>query len=162
VGWRTAMIIPELASELATTQRIGPRLAELEEAIEQRAAVQRDGQRTRAEIERLERMLEGASGSAEEARDELRRRRDGMRERAEALDGEHRRLHDVIARLDDECNEAYHPRWGPLFREGNDISRFGHQVKDFACIYTARVSNFLNYPVDTYFRAPMQRMPHEL
>jgi hypothetical protein len=49
-----------------------------------------------------------------------------------------------------------------LFREATELSRFGHQVKDFACIYTSRVSNFLNYPVNTYFRAPGDRLPHEL
>ncbi|MBZ0266612.1 HAD-IG family 5'-nucleotidase, partial [bacterium] len=162
VGWRTAMIIPELETEAATTQRIQPRIQQLEDAIEERSAVVRDEQRTRMELKRLDRVLDGAAGSAEEARAELRRRRDDMRERLAHLQQEGQRLHRLIAHLDDECNDAYHPVWGPLFREGNEISRFGHQVKDFACIYTARVSNFLNYPADTYFRAPMQRMPHEL
>jgi hypothetical protein len=56
----------------------------------------------------------------------------------------------------------YNPHWGPIFREKSETSRFGHQVKDFACIYTSRVSNFLNYPLDHYFQSPGSFMPHEL
>ena len=81
--------------------------------------------------------------------------------RLERLEEERVRLHDRIASLDDTCNAAYDVRWGPLFREGNELSRFGHQVRDFACIYTGHVTNLLHYPLNTYYRAPMERMPHE-
>jgi hypothetical protein len=49
-----------------------------------------------------------------------------------------------------------------VFREDNEISRFGHQLKDFACLYTSRVSNFLHYPSNFYFRSPVGLMPHEM
>ncbi|GJM44163.1 MAG: 5' nucleotidase [Gemmatimonadota bacterium] len=162
VGWRTAMIIPELESEISVTERAAGRIGQLEDAIEQHVATLRDEQRTQNELTRLERMLARTETSAPEARRELARRRDSTKERLAHLAQERDRLHTLIARLDDECNRAYHEHWGPLFREGNEISRFGHQVRDFACIYTSRVANFLNYPVNTYFRAPIQRMPHEL
>jgi len=35
-------------------------------------------------------------------------------------------------------------------------------VKDFACIYTSAVSNFLAYPGDMYFRSTREIMPHEM
>jgi HAD superfamily 5'-nucleotidase-like hydrolase len=162
VGWRTAMIIPELEPELSVTERIRPRIARLEAAIEDRVDVLRDEQRTKMEKSRLERVLAGDGGSAEDVRQELGRRIEQTKERLAYLDQERSRLHELVARLDDECNAAYHPQWGPLFREGNEVSRFGHQVKDFACLYTSRVSNFLDYPLNTYFRAPMERMAHEL
>jgi hypothetical protein len=59
-------------------------------------------------------------------------------------------------------NNIFNSNWGSLFREGNETSRFGDQVEDFACLYTARVSNFLNYPPSFYFQAPVRLMPHEL
>jgi hypothetical protein len=64
--------------------------------------------------------------------------------------------------LDGESSAAYNRYWGMLFREGHELTRFAHQIKDFACIYTSRVSNFLNYPMNTYFHAPIERLPHEL
>jgi hypothetical protein len=48
-----------------------------------------------------------------------------------------------------------------LFKEGNENSRFGEQVEQYACIYTSRVSNFLNYSPVQYFRSPRDLMPHE-
>ena len=50
VGWRTAMIIPELEEEISTvTERAAGRAsASLDDAIEQRVAVLRDEQRTQA------------------------------------------------------------------------------------------------------------------
>jgi len=57
---------------------------------------------------------------------------------------------------------AYNPYWGSIFREGNEASRFGHQLKDFACVYTGNVSNFLAYPWNYYFQSPLNMMPHDL
>jgi hypothetical protein len=39
--------------------------------------------------------------------------------------------------------------------------RFGEQVEDYACLYTSRVSNLLQYSPLRYFRAPRDKMPHE-
>jgi hypothetical protein len=74
-------------------------------------------------------------------------------------------LDQTVARLKElqrEISRAHNPLWGHLFREVNEMSRFGRQVKEFACIYSSRVSNFLNYPVDFYFIAPDERLPHEM
>lgn len=32
-----------------------------------------------------------------------------------------------------ETNQAFSSFWGSIFREGNETSRFGYQVEDFAC-----------------------------
>ena len=52
--------------------------------------------------------------------------------------------------------------WGRSSRRGNENSRFGEQVEDYACLYTSRVSNFLAYSPLRYFRSPRDQMPHEL
>ena len=162
VGWRTAMIIPELEEELLITAEHRPSLSALEKAIAERDRVILDEDAARTDVARLGVLVTETEGSAPAAREELLRRLARAEDRVAGLAAERARLHGEIARLDDECNAAYHPKWGPLFREGNEISRFGHQVKDFACIYTSRVSNLLHYPANTYFRAPRERMPHEL
>jgi 5'-nucleotidase len=48
-----------------------------------------------------------------------------------------------------------------VFKEDRENSRFGDQVADYACIYTSRVSNFLNYSSYQYFRSPRDILPHE-
>ena len=77
---------------------------------------------------------------------------------------EHRgaELEHEIGQIRLKIDRAYNPRWGSLFREGNESSRFGHQLKDFACVYTSRVSNFLHYPWNYYFQSPVGYMPHDI
>jgi hypothetical protein len=48
-----------------------------------------------------------------------------------------------------------------VFKEGQENSRFGEQVKDYACLYTSRVSNFIGYSAYQYFRSPRDLMSHE-
>ena len=55
----------------------------------------------------------------------------------------------------------FNPYWGSLIKVDNELSRFGDQVKDFACLYTSRVSNFLFYPQDRYCLSPVEFLPHE-
>jgi len=71
-------------------------------------------------------------------------------------------LEHEIGQIRLKIDRAYNPRWGSLFREGNESSRFGHQLKDFACVYTSRVSNFLHYPWNYYFQSPVGYMPHDI
>jgi hypothetical protein len=47
-------------------------------------------------------------------------------------------------------------------KEENEESSFGSQVEDYACLYTSRVSNFLLYSPQQYFRSPRDEMAHEL
>jgi len=162
VGWRTAMIVPELATEIAITRRIAPDLLQLDEAIEDRDRIAQEEHVALLRVQRLEAVLQGATGSAEEVRLEIARNLSRASDRLAELRARKVAQHDRVAELDERCNSAYNKYWGMLFRERNEITRFGHQIKDFACIYTSRVSNFLAYPMNTYFRAPMERLPHEL
>ena len=63
-------------------------------------------------------------------------------------------------RLEDEVDLSFNPHWGPMFKEGNENSRFGSQVEQYACLYTSRVSNFLYLSPMQYLRAQRDRMPH--
>jgi HAD superfamily 5'-nucleotidase-like hydrolase len=162
MGWRTAMIVPELEREIEVTDRIALKLAELDEAVDTRNRVHLEEQVTKTECERLALLLNGTGDSAEEARREVRRKLQLTEERLAAVRREKELQHQRIVALDGESSAAYNRYWGMLFREGHELTRFAHQIKDFACIYTSRVSNFLNYPMNTYFHAPVERLPHEL
>ena len=56
---------------------------------------------------------------------------------------------------------GYNRYWGLTFKEGNENSRFGEQIEDYACVYTSRASNFVFYSPMQYFRVLRRAMPHE-
>jgi hypothetical protein len=137
VGWRTAMIIPELEGELAALGRLQRKvrdLAKVEEQLEDLV------------LERDQSLLV-AKPDAERVRRLERVIADGLARRSS---------------LQKRLSSAFNSHWGSLFKEGRAASRFGSQVQDFACIYTSRVSNFRHYPVEKFFAKPAERLPHEL
>jgi len=136
VGWRTAMIIPEVEGEIMSLVPLrfkAQQLAQLEEELE-------------------DLVLE---------RDELLNRNGDSQDRIRELE---RAIANGLGRrgaLQRQLAAAFNPHWGTLFKEGRAASRFGAQVRDFACIYTSRVSNFRQYPADKFFAKPTEPMPHE-
>ncbi len=136
-AWRTLMIIQEMQEEL--------------EAVE----------RTRAQMPRLDQL--------HQERDRVRRRIRHARYRDSPLaDPELKEMHQAMEKLDrdyealeKEVAEHFHPCWGSLFKAGNELSHFGHQVESYACLYTSRVSNLLFYAANHAFRSPRDLMPHE-
>lgn len=136
VGWRTAMIVPEIETEVANLTPL-------------RGAWQ--------ELNALEEQLEDLVAARDQARS-------AGPEQAEALVRFERRLGEALgrrARLQRLLRAAFNPHWESLFREGRAASRFGRQITEFACIYTSRVSNFLGYPADKFFSRPLEVLPHE-
>ena len=98
-----------------------------------------------------------------------RRRRPGRRRRSARSRTRSRRCARDLratrppstARSRPRSTTRFNPHWGPLFREGYEVSKFGEQVEAYACVYTSRVSNFRFYSPMQYFRGPRDRMPHE-
>jgi HAD superfamily 5'-nucleotidase-like hydrolase len=162
--WRTCMIIQELEDELAASERLGPKITLLDQLDRKRRNLDAEVDYQNLVLKSLQRMAEDGGGvlpsgapfaSLEEAKratkEVLDHLRSALRETSEQLD-----------RLDDEIDRGFNPFWGPIFKEGNENSRFGEQVEDYACLYTSRVSNFLAYSPLRYFRAPRDYMPHEM
>jgi 5'-nucleotidase len=149
--WRTAMIIQELEDELQLSEQYIPRLRELDELDRQRRNLD-------AEVDYHLLLLKARdehSGLGDANRRQLKQRIDMLRTAA-------REVAERYDALEAELDLSYNSHWGPLFKEGNENSRFGEQVEDYACLYTSRVSNFLAYSPLRYFRAPRDKMPHEL
>jgi HAD superfamily 5'-nucleotidase-like hydrolase len=157
LGWRTAMILSELDHEIATTERIKDGLKSLHGVSARRdELVVRKVALARA-IRRLTERATSDGGRGHANADVAALEDEMVRSDAEIL-----RLEREAVSLDARLSAEYNRHWGPLFRERSETSRFGHQVKDFACLYTGRVSNFMNYPWDHYFQSPGSFMPHEL
>ena len=136
VGWRTAMIVPEVEEEIEALTPLARQrrdLADVEERLEELVLEQDE--------------LSVVNAAAEHDRASL-----------------DRRLGEVLgqrARLQRQLRAVLNPHWESLFREGRAASRFGRQIMEFSCIYTSRVSNLLKYPTDKFFSRPVEVLPHE-
>jgi 5'-nucleotidase len=82
-----------------------------------------------------------------------------------AIDRVRGRLRHLEAELqagERRIDQRFHPYWGSLLKEENEQSSFGAQVEEYACLYTSRVSDFLLYSPQQYYRSPRDEMAHEL
>lgn len=163
-AWRTAMIIQELEGEVLAHDSCRDdfvRAGQLEDSRDRLEDELRFYQsRFKDLTRRLDLALHGkANGThvpeAEAERGRTKRAIDRVRGRLRQVDAE---LHAIERRID----QRFHPFWGSLLKEENEESSFGAQVEEYACLYTARVSNFLLYSPQQYFRSPRDEMAHEL
>lgn len=156
--WRTLLILEELEAELRMAEDIRRTQAELEALEEHRALLDHDIVSLKLKLQVVENALEDERPTVGQDLPSLRRQLKGV------LDRKRRNLRAVIQRRDflsEQIDRAFNPYWGSAFKEGADMSRFGEQVEDYACLYTSRVSNLLSYSPAQYFRAPRHWMPHE-
>jgi hypothetical protein len=159
--WRTAMVLQELEREISVSDRLEAQIEDLDLLDRRHRNLESEIDYQSLRMKRIQRLLDDETTSAavrarlEEARRLARDSVDALRDRAEIMDAE---VDSLEARID----RAYNPHWGSCLREGNENSRFGEQVNDYADLYTSRVSNFGPYSPLRYFRAPRRPMPHEI
>jgi chromosome segregation ATPase len=154
------MVVDELKEEIEVTRQVQPQLEELNHWKALRGVLESDLSSLEVEHRRLERRLENLNGKGTGA-PKLQRRQAGVEHQMKRLAVELDNVKRVTADLGETINDSYNSQWGPIFREGQEMSRFGHQVKDFACLYMTRVSNILYYDMNHYFRSAAELMPHE-
>lgn len=158
--WRTCLVVQELEDEIAHTQRMSAELSRIHALASEAARLDEVVNQYKLSLASLDRRLERRTET-----DDLRRLLEAERQSQKSALEQHRRtLKSVVEdmeRLEEEYESASNPYWGLTFKEGHENSLFGEQVRDYACIYTSRVSNLLYYSPMQYFRAPREVMPHE-
>ncbi|MFK7987048.1 MAG: HAD-IG family 5'-nucleotidase [Sandaracinaceae bacterium] len=160
-AWRTAMIIQEMDQELAVHETIAPKLERMDDLEAVRDLLHEE---RRSQKDRLRKVGKGLEAAREEGRraTDLEAQKVGLKKSIERIKRRLRDLDRELEELESLVDGSYHPFWGALFKSGPEVSTFGDQVEQYACIYTDRVSNFLYYSPLHYFRSPRDRMPHEL
>jgi HAD superfamily 5'-nucleotidase-like hydrolase len=159
--WRTAMVLQELEREISVSDRLEGQIKDLELLDRRHRNLESEIDYQSLRLKKIQRLLDDASTlpalrpRLEDARKVTRQAVDSLRDRAGLMDAE---VNSLEARID----RAYNSHWGSCLREGNENSRFGEQVNDYADLYTSRVSNFGPYSPLRYFRAPRRPMPHEI
>ncbi|HTQ45519.1 MAG TPA: 5'-nucleotidase domain-containing protein, partial [Polyangiaceae bacterium] len=162
-AWRTAMIIQELEGEVGAHESCREDFERAEQLEDARDRLEDELRFYHARFKELSRTIEHAHAKpngvnvaeVEAERVRIKRAIDRVRGRLRHHDAE---LHAIERRID----QRFHPFWGSLLKEENEESSFGSQVEEYACLYTSRVSNFLLYSPQQYFRSPRDEMAHEL
>ena len=159
--WRTAMVLQELEREISVNERLEAQIQDLDLLDRRHRNLESEIDYQTLRLKKLQRVLDDPTCSAslqvrlDEERKLARVSIESLRDRANLMDAE---VDSLEARID----RAFNPHWGSCLREGNENSRFGEQVNDYADLYTSRVSNFGPYSPLRYFRAPRRPMPHEI
>jgi len=162
LGWRTAMLVPELDREIRVTQDHSRDFDRLSRLSAERHHLEIDKAALGRELRRLTLLQREPDGTDPARRAEIAARLQSIPEEIKHIEQRSVEMDPEIEELRMKIDRAYNPYWGSIFREGNESSRFGHQLKDFACLYTSRVSNFLHYPMNYYFQSPIGYMPHDI
>jgi HAD superfamily 5'-nucleotidase-like hydrolase len=159
--WRTAMVLQELERDISVSDRLAAQIHDLELLDRRHRNLESEIDYQTLRLKKIQRLLDDpASAPAlrarlEEERKHARASVETLRARAALMDAE-------VESLEARTDRAFNSHWGSCLREGNENSRFGEQVNDYADLYTSRVSNFGPYSPLRYFRAPRRPMPHEI
>ena len=158
--WRTAMIIPEMEEELRRLEGVRENQIKADRLFQNRL-------RLEVELNYQQRLLMSMMGVMEAGCDRGLQGPD-MEEARSAGEANVAAIRKELAEVERELLatgrkvlEPFNPLWGTLLKEESARSIFGAQVEDYACLYTGKVSNFLSYSPDQYFRAARDIMPHE-
>jgi 5'-nucleotidase len=158
--WRTCMVVQEIEDEITYTDSRREEISRLSEIEVTRARLDDEVNVIKTALNTLERRLErGELSAAERAREEEERRH--LKAELDLVRRALKEATEIADTLEQDVEEGFNPYWGLLFKEGNENSRFGYQVEQYACLYTSRVSNFLHYSPMQYYRSPRDAMPHE-
>lgn len=160
-AWRTAMIIQEMDQELRVHDEMAPLLARADDLESVRDLMHEELRHRQGEVRALARGLEAAR-AAGRSTTQLGASRLHHKKQIERIKVRLRTVEQELEELEDRVDRSFHPFWGSLFKAGSEVSLFGDQVEQYACVYTDRVVNLLRYSPVHYFRSPRDRMPHEL
>ncbi len=158
--WRTCLVVQEVEPELAWLEKNAASLEEMSRLEELRARLEDEIAVRKSGLNGLDRRLDRAPPAAP-GRDGLEEERRELKHELERLRRARRDAEGRVAELERSVELGFNRYWGLTFKEGNENSRFGEQIEDYACIYTSRASNFVFYSPMQYLRALRAAMPHE-
>jgi HAD superfamily 5'-nucleotidase-like hydrolase len=162
VSWRTLLLIPELGAAL---QRLEAHAQELQDYLRSETLRRRDLQRISFLLDKLNRIREHrhllASRLSPEALHALDRDAAQIKGELEATQIRSLAQEEAVSHLDQRLEAAFNPRWGSIFRDGYEQTRFADQIQQYACAYTGRISNLYFLDPCAALYAPVPTLPHE-
>lgn len=162
VSWHTLLLIPELGQSLQHLEQLAGDLqgslgveAERRQA-EARASILEDRLQRNRDHRRLlaSRLSPEALHALDQEAEQLRLQGAEANLTLAALERRGEDLGRHLAR-------AFNARWGSIFRDGHQQTRFADQIQQYACAYTGRISNFYLLDPGRALYAPVPTLPHE-
>jgi len=176
-AWSTAMIMQELETEILAYEACQPDFTQAQQLDELREHLENDLRFYQARYKDLTKAIEhgeaarastpdlskvAATNNGNGAPPDFEAERGRVKRALERIRGLLKQVEAELGGLSRRIDARFHPFWGSLLKEANEESIFGAQVEEYASVYTSRVSNFLAYSPQQFFRSPRDVMPHEV
>lgn len=164
--WRTALITPQIEQEVAKLDAAKSELEKLARLDAQHSQIDDATNELQSLLPQIEATLQRARQNKKPKLSaiELRRLDDLLTKINADIAANKEQLNQLGAESESllaSIEASFNPMWGRVFKEGYELSHYGAQVENFACIYTSRVSNFIYYSPLHDFRARLDHMAHE-
>lgn len=141
-AWRTGLVVEELADEVSANKKCDPLQSEIDELMIKKEQLEDE-------------YVHLTTVSVDIGKDVNEDVLDRIQKEISAMDSQ-------IAGLIRDQQKLYNPKWGRVFRAGNEESLFAHQVDRFACIYMPYLTDLLVCSPRSYFRAKRRPLAHEI
>ena len=161
-AWRTCLIVPELDFQIKAESQTMPHLKELRTNEARRKQIAMELNWRRNQIADLYQFKEAEADELERSHLELLDERLCYLNRQ--VEAHHKELSRILYEskvLRRKISSSFNRYWGRLFKTGGQASAFAEQIRDYACIYTSKVSNFSYFNFQTYLQSVVAPMPHE-
>ncbi len=159
--WRTCMVVQEIEDELVYLESRREEIERLADLEQLQARLDDEVGRHKARLNSIEKRLEKDKPEPA-AKETLEADFKAVKLELDRLRKAFKEVGELVRTLEGDVERGFNASWGLHFKEGNENSRFGEQVEQYACLYTSRVSNLGFYSPMQYFRSPREFMPHEL
>ena len=160
-NWRTVLVVEELETELRRTEELREKLLRLRRLANRFDKLHYEMHVYSSQLHTLSSLSASVVTFNEVEGRAMTKTVEELETNLALCQKDMSRTEHKMQRLRREISEHYHLIWGPLFHDGDEMSRFGDQVRDYASLYTSRVSNFFFYPTDRYYKSLRDIMPHD-
>ncbi len=161
-SWRTCIIVPELIFQIRAEQEAKPLLKRLMQNETRRKKITMELHWRRNRIFDLHQFKEAEADELDQTN--LQKIDERIAYLNRQLEANHKELSQLLCEskhLRYQISNSFNPYWGRLFKTGDQMSIFAEQIRDYACIYTAKLSNFNYYGSQSYLQSIITPMPHE-
>ena len=140
-NWRTALVIDELIHECDALAKTAPISNEINKLMEEKID--------------LERKLDALFDR------EIEKGKKPDKEKVTTHFQAIEKVDKKIGKLIRSHTQHFNKTWGETMRAGVEPSRLAGQIEKYACIYMAKISDFVDYSPRSYFRPHKKTLPHE-
>lgn len=140
-NWRTGLVIDELIAETQANEKSAPISAEINTLMKQKIDME----------QKLDELFDKELEKGKKP-DKVK-----LQEHFQKIE----KIDKKIGKLIRTHTQHFNSYWGETMRAGVEPSRLAGQIEKYACIYMAKVSDFIDYSPRTYFRPKKKSLPHE-